>query len=89
MIWRGQILGYRLLRRRRKVTVGSSKRATFETPRSPASNASCCSRREGDGYVLQLARELKGDLVLGGTATRSPTSRRSEVDLGARRSRRS
>ena len=33
VIWRGQILGYRLLRKRGKVTVGSSKRATFTTPR--------------------------------------------------------
>ena len=32
MIWRGQILGYRLLARRRKITVGPSKRATFVTP---------------------------------------------------------
>ena len=70
IIWRGQILGYKLLRKRSKVTVGSSKRATFTTPALARRRASsCCSRPRRDGYVLRLAPELKGDLVLGGTAT--------------------
>ena len=32
IIWRGQIIGYRLLRKRQRITVGPSKRATFVTP---------------------------------------------------------
>ena len=88
VIWRGQILGYRLLRRRRKVTVGSSKRATFTTPQLGGQTKFLLLTPRRDGYVLRLAPELKGDLVLGGTGdVRSPTSRSSEVDLGARRSR--
>jgi hypothetical protein len=55
IIWRGQILGYRLLRRRRKVTVGSSKRCTFSTPRLAGQHRFLLLAPKKDGYVLRLA----------------------------------
>jgi hypothetical protein len=83
VIWRGQILGYKLLRRRRKVTVGSSKRCTFITPRlaNQARFVLLAPKRRDDGYVLRIAPELKGDLVLGGTATSLTDVASSEIDL--------
>ena len=69
MIWRSQIIGYRLLPRRRKVTVGPSKRATFVTPPLNGQKKYLLLRPRRDGYVLHLAPELKGDLTLGGAAT--------------------
>ena len=81
MIWRGQILGYKLLRKRRKVWVGSSKRATFTTPRLGGQQRFLLLVPKRDGYVLRLAPELKGDLVLGGTATSVTDVASSEVDL--------
>ena len=81
VIWRGQILGYRLLRKRGKVTVGSHKRATFATPRLAGQTRFLLIAPRRDGYVLRLAPELKGDLVLGGTATAVTDVASSEVDL--------
>jgi len=81
VIWRGQILGYKLLRRRRKVTVGSSKRCTFNTPRLAGQSRFVLLVPKKDGYVLRLAPELKGDLVLSGTATSVTDVASSEVDL--------
>ena len=82
MIWRGQILGYKLLKKRGKVWVGSSKRATFNTPRLGGQQRFLLISPRRDGYVLHLAPELKGDLVLGGTATSVTDVQSSEVDLG-------
>jgi hypothetical protein len=81
VIWRGQILGYKLLRRRSKVTVGSSKRATFATPQLSGQAKFLLLAPRRDGYVLRLAPELKGDLVLGGTATSVSDVASREVDL--------
>ncbi len=83
VIWRGQILGYQMLRRRRKVTVGSSKRCTFITPRLANQQRFVLLTPKKDGYVLRLAPELKGDLVLGGTATAVTDVVSSEVDLAS------
>jgi hypothetical protein len=81
VIWRGQILGYKLLRRRTKVTVGPSKRATFSTPQLAGQQRFLLLAPRRDGYVLRLAPELKGDMVLGGTATAVTDVASSEVDL--------
>lgn len=70
MIYRGQIIGYQLLRHRRKVTVGPSKRATFVTPSVTAGGrrlALLVPKRAG--YVLRLTPGLTGDLVIGGNTT--------------------
>jgi hypothetical protein len=81
VIWRGQILGYKLLRRRGKVTVGPSKRASFTTPPLAGQSKFLLLSPRRDGYVLRLAPELKGDLVLGGTATAVADVASREVDL--------
>jgi hypothetical protein len=81
VIWRGQILGYKLLRRRSKVTVGPSKRASFVTPPLAGQSKFLLLSPRRDGYVLRLAPELKGDLVLGGTATAVADVASREVDL--------
>ena len=68
MIWRGQIIGYRLLARRRKITVGPSKRATFATPALEEKSKFLLLQPRRDGYILHLASALKGELTLGGIA---------------------
>jgi hypothetical protein len=81
VIWKGHILGYKLLRRRTKVTVGPHKRATFITPQLSGQKRFVLLSPRRDGYVLRLAPELKGDLVLGGSATSVADVASSEVDL--------
>ena len=66
MIWRGSIIGYRLLSRRRKVTVGPSKRATFVTPALEGRSKFLLLQPRRDGYVLHLAPAFKGELHLDG-----------------------
>ena len=86
MIWRGQIIGYRLLPRRRKVTVGPSKRATFVDAAARRAEASSCScSRAATATSLHLAPELKGELTLGGTATPVADVASRDVDLAPRR----
>jgi hypothetical protein len=81
MIWRGQIIGYRLLSRRRKITVGPSKRATFVTPRLAGQDKFLLLQPRRDGYVLNLSSELRGDLVVGGTAMSVADVASGNVDL--------
>src|SRR6185437_2558819 len=81
MIWRGQILGYRLLSRRRKVTVGPSKRATFVTPPLEGKSKFVLLQPRRDGYVLHLASELAGELTLGGTQMAVADVASRDVDL--------
>jgi outer membrane biosynthesis protein TonB len=81
MIWRGQILGYRLLSRRRKVTLGPSKRATFVTPPLEGKNKFLLLQPRRDGYVLHLSSKLHGELTLGGTVTPVAEVASRDVDL--------
>src|SRR5450432_2288211 len=81
MIWRGRIIGYRLLSRRRKVTVGPSKRATFTTPPLEGQQKFLLLQPRRDGYVLHLASALKGELVLGGISTPVADVASRAVDL--------
>jgi hypothetical protein len=81
MIWRGQILGYRLLARRRKVTVGPSKRATFATPPLGGKNKFLLLQPRRDGYVLHLSSELGGELTLAGVSTPVGEVASRDVDL--------
>ena len=69
VIWRGQILGYRLLARRRRISVGPSKRATFTTPPLEGRNKYLLLRPRKGAYVLHLAAGLGGELTLGGSPT--------------------
>jgi outer membrane biosynthesis protein TonB len=68
-IWRGQIIGYRLLARRRRITVGPSKRATFNTPALDGKKRYLLIRPRKGAYVVHLAAGLRGDVTLGGLAT--------------------
>jgi hypothetical protein len=81
MIWRGQILGYRLLSRRRKITLGPSKRATFVTPPLEGQQKFLLLQPRRDGYVLHLASELRGELTVGGTAMSVADVASRDVDL--------
>ncbi len=81
MIWRGQIIGYRLLARRRKITVGPSKRATFATPALEGKSKFLLLQPRRDGYVLHLASALKGELTLGGISTSVADIASRDVDL--------
>jgi hypothetical protein len=81
-IWRSQIIGYRLFRWRRKITVGPNKRATFVAP--PLAGQSkfvlLSPNREG-GYTLHLSPEIKGELHLGGSTMSVADVASSNVDL--------
>ena len=81
MIWRGQIIGYRLLSRRRKITVGPSKRATFATPALEGKSKFLLLQPRRDGYVLHLASAFKGELTLGGVTTPVADIASRDVDL--------
>src|SRR5262245_62073740 len=65
VVFRGQIIGYKLLQPRRKVTVGYSKRATFATPPVHARGRKFVLLvPKGDGYRLRLTPALRGELHL-------------------------
>jgi outer membrane biosynthesis protein TonB len=81
MIWHGQIISYRLLARRRKITVGPSKRATFVTPALEGRSKFLLLQPRRDGYVLHLAPALKGELNIGGVATPVADVTSREVDF--------
>jgi hypothetical protein len=81
MIWRGSIIGYRLLSRRRKVTVGPSKRATFVTPALEGRSKFLLLQPRRDGYVLHLAPAFKGELQLGGLTSAVADISSRDVDF--------
>ncbi len=81
MIWRGRIIGYRLLRRRQKITIGPSKRATFVTPAVEGRSRFLLIEPRREGYVLHLAPALRGDLQIGGVATSVADVTSRDVDL--------
>jgi hypothetical protein len=81
VIWRSQILGYRLLPRRSKVTLGPSKRATFVTPPIRGQQRFILLTPRRDGYVLHLAPELKGEIHLAGTVMSVGDVASRDVDL--------
>ena len=63
VIWRGQIIGYQLLRRRRKITVGSQQAGDLHHAADRrASNASCCSRPRATATCCASRPSCKGDL---------------------------
>jgi hypothetical protein len=81
MIWRGSIIGYRLFSRRRKVTVGPSKRATFVTPALEGRSKFLLLQPRRDGYVLHLAPAFKGELQVGGLTTAVADISSRDVDF--------
>ena len=65
-VWRGRIVGYRLLTKRRKVTIGSHAGASFVTPRAEGQKRFVLVKPTRGGYVLRLAPALRGDVFVGG-----------------------
>ena len=55
LVWRGQILAYRLFPRRRNITLGPNKRASFVTPALAGRSKFVLLTPRRDGYVLHLA----------------------------------
>lgn len=74
-IWHGEVLADRVLRRRRAVTIGPDRRATFVTPRLPMARKSRLKilRRQKGTYAVALGRGMTGTLTLAG----------SEVDVAS------
>jgi hypothetical protein len=81
IIWRGQILAYRIFPRRRKITIGPSKRAMFVTPPIGGQNKFVLLTPRRDGYVLHLTPELRGEMNIAGGAMSVSEVTSSEVDL--------
>jgi hypothetical protein len=65
-VWRGRIVGYRLLTKRRKVTIGSHRGASFVTPRAEGKKAFAIIKPTRGGYLLRLAPALRGEVFVGG-----------------------
>jgi len=67
VVWRGRIVGYRLLTSRRKVTIGSHTRATFITPKAEGRKRYVLIKpQRGGGYALRLSPALRGEVQSGG-----------------------
>jgi outer membrane biosynthesis protein TonB len=81
VIWHGTIIGYRLQRRRRKITVGPHKRASFITPSIRGVTRFALLTPRKNGYVLHLAPELRGELNVGGQTMSVADVSSSAVDL--------
>jgi hypothetical protein len=93
-VWRGRIVGYRLLTKRRKITIGSHTGATFTTPRTDGRKRYVLIKPSRGGYTLRLAPNLRGEVQTGGETrdvmdllAAPPTGRAKgdlrEVTLGA------
>jgi outer membrane biosynthesis protein TonB len=72
MVWRNQILRYELLRHKRRVTIGPSKRAFFATPPVLERARYLLARPKGGGYIVQLAPGMGGDVQQGGQTITVP-----------------
>jgi hypothetical protein len=66
VVWRGRIVGYRLLTRRRKVTIGSHRSATFVAPATDGRRRYVLVKPSRRGYTLRLAPNMRGDVQTGG-----------------------
>jgi hypothetical protein len=68
-VWRGQIIGYSLLDKRRKITAGPHPRATFVTPPLDGRKRFVLLKPRKGGYALRLAPALRGDVQIGGSTS--------------------
>ena len=68
VVWRGRIVGYRLLTRRRKVTIGSHRAATFVAPATDGRRRYVLVKPSRGGYTLRLAPNMRGEVQTGGEA---------------------
>ena len=65
-VWRGRIVGYRLLTKRRKITIGSHTGATFMAPMTDGRKRYVLIKPSRGGYTLRLAPNLRGEVQTGG-----------------------
>ncbi|MDB4982064.1 MAG: FHA/TonB protein [Myxococcales bacterium] len=66
VVWRGRIIGYRLLTKRRKVTIGPSQKASFLTPMADGRQRFVLLKPSRGGYTLRLAPALRGEVSAAG-----------------------
>ncbi len=66
VVWRGRIIGYRLLTKRRKVSIGPSQKATFLTPMADGRQRFVLLKPTRGGYTLRLAPALRGEVSAAG-----------------------
>jgi hypothetical protein len=66
VVWRGRIIGYRLLTKRRKVTIGPSQKASFLTPMADGRRSFVLLKPSRGGYTLRLAPALRGEVSAAG-----------------------
>jgi hypothetical protein len=69
VVWRGHIIGYRLLDRRRRVTIGMHPRATFLTPVADGRKRYVLLKPRRGGYALRLAPNMRGEVVASGNTS--------------------
>jgi hypothetical protein len=69
VVWRGHIIGYRLLDRRRKVTIGMHPRATFLTPVTDGKKRYVLLKPRRGGYGLRLAPSMRGEVQAAGNTS--------------------
>src|SRR3954462_8670584 len=70
MVWGGQILGYRLLKHRARLTIGPHKRAPLVTRAVLGGGRGRFKLAvpKGQGYLLRVAPGMRGDVHAGGLA---------------------
>jgi hypothetical protein len=65
VVWRGRIIGYQLLDKRRRVTIGEHKSATFLTPTADGRRKFVLLKPRRGGYQLRLAPGMRGEVQVG------------------------
>jgi hypothetical protein len=65
-VWRGRIVGYRLLTSRRKITIGAHRGATFATPTADGRKRFVLVKPARGGYLLRLAPNMRGEVQTAG-----------------------
>jgi hypothetical protein len=65
VVWRGRIIGYQLLDKRRRVTIGEHKNATFLTPTADGRRRFVLLKPKRGGYQLRLAPGMRGEVQVG------------------------
>jgi hypothetical protein len=66
VVWRGRIVGYRLLTSRRKITIGAHRGATFATPTADGRKRFVLVKPARGGYLLRLAPNMRGEVQTAG-----------------------
>ncbi|HVZ71036.1 MAG TPA: AgmX/PglI C-terminal domain-containing protein [Polyangia bacterium] len=87
VVWRGRIIGYRLLVRRARVTIGPHHGATFLAPLTDGRRKYVLLKPARGGYTLRLAPALRGEVQSAGNTSEVEDYLNQPVDLNRRRNR--